>query len=84
LPIESLKPDELEFPSILRNDLMNEPSVKEHLLASVDFVLVQQAYRPPPAGVDPLLGAAGTHWYCRTPELNWVRLCRPDRGQPQP
>jgi flagellar biosynthesis protein FliQ len=79
LPIDGLKPEELEFPSILRNDLMDEPPVRRNLLSSVSFVLIQQAYRPPAQGLDPLLTTDQAGWSCRTPELNWVRVCRPDR-----
>jgi len=79
LPIEQLKPAELEFPSILRGDLMAEPAVRAHLLSSVDFVLIQQAYRPEGQDVDPLLAESHATWSCRTPEPKWVRVCRPDR-----
>jgi hypothetical protein len=79
LPIDGLKPDELEFPSILRIDLMKEPVERERLLSSVDFVLIEQAYRPPAVGPDPLLAGRERRWNCSTPELNWVRVCRPNR-----
>jgi len=79
LPVDGLKPSELEFPSILRNDLMTEPEVRHRLLSSVSFVLIQQAYRSPAQTVDPLLAAGNGRWDCQTPELGWVRVCRADR-----
>lgn len=79
LPIGSLKPEELEFPSILRNDLMQQPAVRAHLLSSVDFVVIQQAGRAPAQGADPLLAGGPFEWNCRTAELPWIRLCRRDR-----
>lgn len=79
LPLQGLRPEELEFPSILRNHLMEEPGVRKHLLSSIDFVLIQQAHRPPTESVDPLLANTGVAWSCRIPELDWVRVCRPNR-----
>lgn len=83
LPIGGLKPEELEFPSILRNDLMDEPAVRERLLSSVDFVLIQQAFRPPLDSTDPLLASPTASWSCRTPEVAWVRVCRADHLPPR-
>lgn len=79
LPIDGLKPEELEFPSILRKDLMNEPALRERLLSTVDFVLIQQAGRPPTEDSDPLFAGVAEHWSCRTAQLSWLKVCRATR-----
>lgn len=79
LPIDDLKPEELEFPAILRNDLMQDPARRERLLSSVDFVLIQQAGRPPLEGADPLIANGQRRWDCGNTALSWVGVCRATR-----
>ena len=71
----------LEFPSILRQKLYENPAERGKLLSVVDFVVIEQAYRPTATGPDPLLQDDAT-WGCRTAELGWVRVCsRQEFGQ---
>lgn len=75
-PGKELGPVALEFPSILREGLENNPVERQRLLSAVNFVLVEQAYRPPATGTDPVLrhdDAAA--WVCRTAQPAWIRVC---------
>lgn len=87
LPAASLKPEGLEFPSILRQELAADPAKREALLNSVDFLVIEQAYRPPSAGLDPVLQVgASSEWSCRIVSPSWIRVCdkEPPRVAPIP
>jgi len=82
LPASSLKPEGLEFPSILRAELAADPSSREALLNSVDFLVIEQAYRSPASGLDPVLqGGPWSAWQCRTANPSWIRVCDKEAGQ---
>jgi hypothetical protein len=75
-PGKVLRPAALEFPSILRDDLERNPAERRQLLSTIDFLLIEQAYRPPITGPDPLLQGDAAVWDCRTAESGWFRVCR--------
>lgn len=76
LPAASMKPEGLEFPSILRLELAADPAERDALFASVDFLVIEQAHRQPVTGLDPVLPVdASTHWRCRTASPSWIRVC---------
>lgn len=76
LPAASLKPDGLEFPSIFREELDADHAKRDVILGSVDFLVIEQAYRSPAGGPDPVLPAETTgYWTCRTATPSWVRVC---------
>ncbi len=75
LPASQLPPEALEFPSILRERLASDPDTQDRLLHSVDFALIEQAYLPGAAGMDPLLANHSTQWTCRTAAQSWLRAC---------
>lgn len=84
LPAASMKPEGLEFPSILREELAADSATREALLNSVSFLVVEQAYRPPATGLDPVIPAdKASHWGCKTASSSWLRICEKDtRGLP--
>jgi hypothetical protein len=75
-PGRNLGPTALEFPTILRERLEEDPVERQQLLSTVDFVAIEQAYRPPATGLDPILRNDPTAWGCRTADSGWVRVCR--------
>ncbi len=76
LPAASMKPEGLEFPSILRLELAADPAKREALLSSLDFLVIEQAHRPPATELDPVLPVdASAHWRCWTASLSWIRVC---------
>lgn len=75
-PGKDLGPVALEFPSILRGRLEENPAERRQLLSTMDFVVIEQAYRPPAIGSDPVLQDDAAAWDCRTAEPGWVRVCR--------
>ena len=76
LPASAMKPEGLEFPSILRQELAADPGERDAILRSVDFLLIEQAYRRPATGLDPILGVnASAGWQCRTIKPSWIRIC---------
>jgi hypothetical protein len=81
-PGKDLGPGSLEFPSILRAKLKENLAARKQLLSAVDFVVVEQAYRPPATGPDPLLQDDAAPWGCRTAEPDWLRIC--SRQVPRP
>lgn len=74
-PGKDLGPVALEFPSILREKLQEDPARRRHLFSEVDFVVIEQAYRPPATGPDPILREDAGAWGCRTADPDWVRVC---------
>ncbi len=74
-PGKELWPAELEFPSILRQKLQENPAQRRHLLSEVGFLLIDQVYRPAATGPDPILQDDAGAWSCRTADPGWVRVC---------
>jgi hypothetical protein len=79
-PGKELGPVALEFPSILRQKLQENPVQRRHLLSEVGFLLIEQAYRPPATGLDPILRDEAGTWSCRTADPDWVRVCSGQGG----
>jgi hypothetical protein len=77
LPASTLPPAALEFPAVLRDQLDADPAQRTRLLASIHFLVVDQAFRPPPTGLDPLLNTPpdSAHWSCHTASSPWLRVC---------
>jgi hypothetical protein len=75
-PGKSLGPAALEFPSVLREKLNEDSAERKQLLSTVDFVVIEQAYRPPSPGLDPILQADSAGWGCRSAEPGWISVCR--------
>jgi hypothetical protein len=90
LPATHLPPGIVEFPSILRSDLQSHASERESVLNMVDSVIINQAFRPPATGVDPLLATQppfpASAWACQTAAETWLRICvkRPGPAEPGP
>ena len=83
LPGKDLGPIALEFPSILREKLEEDPAQRRQLLSAVDFVVIEQAYRPSAIAPDPILQDDAAAWGCRTAQPGWVRVCsREEPRQP--
>jgi hypothetical protein len=74
-PGQNLGPAALEFPSILREKLDQNSAVRKQLLSTVDFVVIEQAYRLPATGLDPLLQDDSAAWGCHSAEPDWIRVC---------
>lgn len=75
LPANSLPPAALEFPAILREDLDANPAQRDQVLASVQFLVVDQVFRQPATGLDPLLPPNAADWSCHDAATHWLYLC---------
>lgn len=77
LPASRLSPADLEFPAMLRNDLMADPAERRMVLAAVSFLVIDQAHRPAGDDLDPILrGDDSSAWSCMTPRFGWVAVCQ--------
>jgi hypothetical protein len=77
LPAGGLPPADLEFPAMLRNELMADPAKRRMVLSSVSFLVIDQAHRPAEEALDPVLrGGDSWAWTCMTPRFGWVGVCQ--------